>query len=165
MHNVKFVPSSGDKNALIMLIGEAPGAEEEEQGLPFVGPSGKLLDEAFDILSWERKRLYITNAVKVRPPDNRTPNMDEVESWKPLLVKEIEEVAPILIITLGSTAVRSLREEMRVVRDQGKMVDLSIGNHKCSLAPIFHPSYVLRGYIKKDEWFNTWRRVQYESGL
>jgi len=165
-YKVRYVPGTGDKKgAWIMLVGEAPGAEEEEAGKPFVGPSGKLIDEALYELGWDRSDLYITNAVKVRPPENRPPTLDEVESWKPILFQEVKEVNPVLIITLGATALRAFNDNFRITKENGKVHDMKIEGHSTMLAPLFHPAYVLRGYHDRQKWIDTWKEVQYTSGL
>jgi len=91
-----------------VLVGEAPGANEVEQGEPFVGQAGSELDKVLHKIDVDRSDLYITNLVKVRPPENRDPTKDEIEAWAPLLRKEIEDINPEMIITLGNFASREM---------------------------------------------------------
>lgn len=148
-----------------MFVGEAPGAEEEQQGLPFVGPSGKLLEEALFNLQWNKDNVYITNVVKVRPPDNRAPSIDEINSWQPFLFKEVLEVSPLLIITMGATAIRAFDDNRKVTLHNGQLFSMNVLGHKTLVAPVFHPSYVVRGYYKREQWFNTLQKIKYESGV
>lgn len=104
----RFVPGVGPLDANVMLVGEAPGAEEVKHGEPFVGQAGKRLNRVLADLEVKREAVYITNAVKVRPPDNRTPRRGEVEIWRPILHAEIERVDPAIIITLGTVATQAV---------------------------------------------------------
>ncbi|MFB6181053.1 MAG: uracil-DNA glycosylase, partial [Candidatus Nanohalobium sp.] len=104
----RFVPAVGPENAEVMLIGEAPGANEVEEGEPFVGRAGEKMNDVLSDIGVERKDLYITNLIKIRPPDNRDPKKDEIQAWKPLLEKEIEEVNPDIILTLGNFASKEI---------------------------------------------------------
>lgn len=104
----RFVPAVGPLDADVMLVGEAPGAQEVEQGEPFVGQAGRQLDRALDDVGVERDALYITNLVKVRPPDNRTPRRGEIDAWRPVLEAEIARVDPGVVVPLGTTATRAL---------------------------------------------------------
>ena len=104
----QFVPGVGPLDAAVVLVGEAPGAREVEAGRPFVGPAGKLLDRELEELGVDRSALYITNVVKVRPPENRTPYVAEIDAWRPLLEAELERISPEVVVPLGTTAARVL---------------------------------------------------------
>jgi len=102
------VPGEGPAHARILLVGEAPGRNEDEAGRPFCGPAGKLLDRALRAAGIRRDRVFITNAVKCRPPGNRTPRRVEVAACRPYMVSQAEAVRPRVIVALGQTAVRDL---------------------------------------------------------
>ncbi|WP_327050911.1 uracil-DNA glycosylase [Halomicrococcus gelatinilyticus] len=104
----RFVPSTGPLDADVMLVGEAPGAQEVEAGEPFVGSAGGLLDSSLASIGVDRDDLYITNLVKVRPPENRSPRRAEIDAWWPVLAAEIERVAPEVVVPLGSFATGEL---------------------------------------------------------
>jgi uracil-DNA glycosylase len=163
--SVRFIPGKGNPKANIMLVGEAPGDKEDLAGEPFVGASGKLLDEALKMLKWEREWLYITNVVKVRPKDNRAPTLDEIQSWVPLLLEEVERVNPVVIITLGATAARTFDSTIRISRDHGNTEEIKLNNKSYWVAPIFHPAYILRGYGTKADWFADLKKIQLENGM
>jgi uracil-DNA glycosylase family 4 len=163
--SVRYIPGNGNRRANIMLVGEAPGAEEAKEGLPFVGPSGVLLAEALASIGLDRSDVYITNVVKVRPKDNRAPTLEEVRSWLPILLDEIESVNPALIITLGAVAARVFDDTIRLTKDHGKTEGVTIGKDPVWIAPVYHPSYILRGYAKKDEWFKDFKTIMKDNGL
>ena len=104
----RLVPGTGPLDAAVVLVGEAPGADEVETGAPFVGQAGARLDESLEAVGVDREDLYITNLVKVRPPDNRTPHVDEIAAWQPVLAAELERVSPAVVVPLGTTATSEL---------------------------------------------------------
>ena len=137
----KFVFGSGNPNADVMVVGEGPGAEEDKQGLPFVGRAGKLLTDILKAINFERDDVYIANIVKCRPPDNRTPLPDEMETCLPYLKKQIELIKPKLILCLGLTAVKGLlnkRDSLTSMR--GKVFEFE--NAKVMIT--YHPAALLR---------------------
>ncbi|PGF16782.1 uracil-DNA glycosylase [Natrinema sp. CBA1119] len=113
----RFVPGVGPLSADVMLVGEAPGEREVEQGEPFVGQAGQQLDRALDAIGYDRRDLYITNLVKVRPPENRDPYVAEIEAWWPVLEAEIERVDPSVLVPLGSFATDELLETDETITD------------------------------------------------
>lgn len=136
----RFVPGVGPLDADIVLVGEAPGAREVEQGEPFVGPSGAQLERTLETLGIERDDLYITNLVKVRPPENRTPHKAEIAAWRPLLDAELERVDPSVIVTLGTTATRALLDTDDGITDlHGRPFDRG----ERVVIPVYHPAAVL----------------------
>lgn len=144
----KLVFGEGSPNARIMFIGEAPGREEDEQGRPFVGRSGKLLNECLKELGLKRQDVFITNIVKCRPPDNRKPLPSEVAFYKPLLLREIKIIRPVVICTLGASALESLiKEPFSMTKVRGKPLSFE----GFTLIPTFHPAYVLRNPAALDE--------------
>jgi DNA polymerase len=149
-----FVFGSGNPNADIMVIGEAPGAEEDEQGLPFVGRAGQLLTKILEAINLSRDEVFICNIIKCRPPQNRVPLPLEVESCEPYLMKQIELIKPEFILALGLTAVDTL------LKKKHKMGDIrgSIMNyHGIKMLVTYHPAALLGN----PEWKkNTWEDVK-----
>ena len=139
----QVVVGMGDPHAALMFIGEGPGAEEDRQGLPFVGRSGKLLDQLmFEELGVTRDRVYITNVVKCRPPNNRDPEPDEISSCNPWLEQQLDLVDPKVIVTLGKFASQLLLETKTGIT---KLRGSSYPFRDRTLVPTVHPAYVLRG--------------------
>ena len=134
----------GDPQADLMFVGEAPGAEEDKQGLPFVGRSGKLLDRLmFEEMGLTRDRVYIANVNKCRPPGNRDPLPDEIAACRPYLERQIELIAPKVIVTLGSFATQLLLETKEgITKLRGRAHSHASG---AVVIPTFHPAAVLRG--------------------
>jgi len=135
----KSVPGEGSSSANLMLIGEAPGAEEDNQGIPFVGAAGKHLDKLLDILEFTRKEVFITNVVKCRPPKNRVPEWKEREACLPYLKEQILIIKPNLIVTLGNTALETLTNEKFISRVHGKIIT----KDDLQFYPMYHPAAVL----------------------
>jgi uracil-DNA glycosylase len=147
----KTVPGDGPLGALVMFIGEAPGFHEDQQGIPFVGAAGRLLNELLQQVGIPRQQVFITNVIKCRPPGNRDPNPDEVEACKGHLDEQIEIVAPQVIVTLGRhSMVRAFPEEkISVVHGQARRVGERV------YFPMYHPAAALhqpslRGIIEAD---------------
>jgi len=145
--NVVF--GEGNPNAKLMFIGEAPGREEDLQGKPFVGRSGEVLTKMIEnVLNLNRKDVYIANIIKCRPPQNRDPELSEVESCKGYILKQIEIIKPQIIVTLGRIAFRYLlNDETPITKARGKIYDFK----GIKVIPTFHPSYLLRNPSKKKE--------------
>ncbi len=137
----KFVFGSGNPNANVMVVGEGPGAEEDKQGLPFVGRAGMLLTDVLKAINFSRDEVYITNIVKCRPPGNRTPLSDEMDTCIPYLIKQVEIIKPKAILCLGLTAAKGLlkkRESLTSMR--GKVFEFE--NAKVMVT--YHPAALLR---------------------
>lgn len=148
----KTVFADGNSNARIMLIGEAPGAEEDRQGIPFCGPSGKLLDAMFASIGLTRETFYISNGIFWRPPGNRTPTPEEIAICRPFVEKHIALVNPSALVLIGASAVRGLLEtETGITRMRGKTY--SYGNpyleREIKTFVMFHPSFLLRQSAQK----------------
>jgi len=145
--NVVF--GEGNPNAKLMFIGEAPGRDEDLQGKPFVGRSGEVLTKMIEnVLYLKRKDVYITNIIKCRPPQNRDPELSEIESCKGYLIKQIEIIKPKIIVTLGRIAFRYLlNDTIPITKARGKIYDYK----GIKVIPTFHPSYLLRNPSKKKE--------------
>jgi DNA polymerase len=149
-----LVFGDGNPEADLMFIGEAPGAEEDLQGLPFVGAAGQLLNNMLHKLGLRREEVYITNVVKSRPPGNREPEPDEIEACLPFLLKQIKAVRPKVIVTLGRVATQALLQtKTPLTRLRGKWQRYD----HIRVMPTFHPSYLLR-FPK--ERIKTWADMQ-----
>jgi uracil-DNA glycosylase len=140
----------GNPDADLMFVGEAPGADEDEQGIPFVGRAGQLLTKMIAAMGFDRDQVYIANVIKCRPPQNRPPEPDEIASCEPFLFRQIDAVQPKVIVALGSFAAKTLlKTEQPISRLRGTVYDF----RGVKLVPTFHPSYLLRSPDKKrDAW-------------
>jgi len=144
--NIVFADGSPD--APLMFIGEAPGADEDAQGIPFVGRAGKKLNEMISAMGLVRERdVYIANVLKVRPPDNRTPTADEARADGPFLLEQIEIVAPRVIVTLGKPAANFLLENKD---SMGSMRGVWHEFRGTPVMPTYHPAYLLRAYTPEN---------------
>jgi uracil-DNA glycosylase family 4 len=141
----------GNPNADLMFVGEAPGADEDEQGEPFVGRAGQLLTKIIEAMGFQRGDVYIANVLKCRPPNNRPPEPDEVATCEPYLFKQIDAIKPKVIVALGTHAAHALLKiDTPISKIRGKVLDFR-GDVK--LVPTFHPAYLLRSPDRKrDVW-------------
>lgn len=142
----KLVFGAGNADADLMFVGEAPGFYEDQQGLPFVGRAGKLLDQLLIEIGLERGDSFITNVTKCRPPDNRDPLPDEIAVCKPYLLRQIELIEPTVVCTLGNFSLKLLtRSNTGITRVHGVPQEHELGGRKVQLYPLFHPAAALRG--------------------
>lgn len=149
-----FVFGSGNPNADIMIIGEAPGNEEDLQGLPFVGRAGQLLTKILEAINLSRDEVFICNILKCRPPQNRNPLPVEVEQCEPYLKKQIEIIKPVFILALGLTAVDTLlKSKNKMAETRGKVMNY----HGIKMLVTYHPAALLRNPNWKRE---TWEDVK-----
>lgn len=138
----------GDRGSRLMVIGEAPGADEDRQGEPFVGRAGKLLDQMLRAMGWPRERVYIGNLLKCRPPNNRDPQLDEVAACEPYLHRQIELVRPDLLLALGRVAAQNLlKTELPIGKLRGQVH--RYGPLRTPLVVTYHPAYLLRSPREK----------------
>jgi len=143
---------AGNANADVMFVGEAPGATEDEQGLPFVGRAGKLLEELLAGIGLSRKEVFIANVLKCRPPGNRDPLPTEIENCRPYLYKQVELVAPKVVATLGNFATKLLRGSNEgISRLHGRPEVRRVGGRWVRLLPLYHPAAALRSPALIDE--------------
>lgn len=150
----------GNPNADIMFIGEGPGADEDEQGLPFVGKAGKLMNQAFKGLGINREEVYIANIVKCRPPNNRTPLKEEANACLNYLRHQVILINPKIIVLLGNTALKNiLGDEFGITKSRGKW----IVKKDIKYMPTFHPAALLRDESKKIDFWNDLKLVVEES--
>jgi uracil-DNA glycosylase len=141
----KLVFGSGNANADLMFVGEAPGGEEDRQGLPFVGRAGKLLDQMLEEVGLKRGDVFITNVICCRPPGNRDPLPEEIEACKPYLFKKIRLIEPKVICTLGNFATKLLTgSALGITKVHGRPQLREVGDMPVTLFPIFHPAAALR---------------------
>lgn len=144
----RFVPAVGPEDADVILIGEAPGANEVEEGEPFVGRAGEKMNDVLNDIGVKRSDLYITNLVKIRPPDNRDPKKEEIEAWAPLLEQEIEDVDPGIILTLGNFASKEMLDTSKgITQIHGRI----FSREGRKIMPIFHPAATLYDRSKTPE--------------
>ena len=147
----RAVPGEGPSPCEIMIVGEAPGREEDLEGRPFVGAAGKLLDKMLAVINLKRTQVYITNVVKCRPPGNRTPDEKEIKACRPFLARQIRIVKPKAILALGTVATKSLlltSEPLSKLRGRIHTLEKDI-----KVIPSYHPAYLLRNpSAKRDAW-------------
>ena len=154
-HNI--VLGTGNRQAKIMFIGEGPGADEDIQGEPFVGRAGKLMNKAFDGLGINREEVYIANIVKCRPPQNRNPEQDEIDSCIDYLRTQVMLVKPEIIVLLGSVALKAiLGKEYSITSSRGKWVE----KKGIRYLPTFHPAALLRDESKKIFFWKDLKEVK-----
>ena len=145
-----MVFSDGNPKSKIMLIGEAPGANEDKEGLPFVGRAGALLDKMLAAINLDRKKVYISNIINFRPPDNRRPTDEEIKRYLPFISKHIEIINPKILVLLGSTAMNALiGNEVVISKMRGKWIEKKFGNCKTSVIITFHPAFLMRQPAQK----------------
>ena len=152
--NIVF--SDGNPKSKIMLIGEAPGANEDQEGLPFVGRAGVLLDKMLAAINLDRTKVYISNIVNYRPPENRRPTEEEIKRYLPFITKHIEIINPKILILLGSTAMNALiGSDIVISKMRGKWIEKKFGNCKTSVIITFHPAFLMRQPAqKKSAWID-----------
>lgn len=142
----------GAENARLMLVGEAPGADEDRMGKPFVGRCGKLLDKMFAAIHLERSECYITNVLPWRPPGNRTPTDDEIAVCLPFLKRQIELIQPDFILLLGGISLKSVMDTVdSISRTRGKWLEYSLPSKNIQVLATYHPSYLLRSTAQKSK--------------
>ncbi|NNF00356.1 MAG: uracil-DNA glycosylase [Pyrinomonadaceae bacterium] len=152
----QVVNSVGDPDADLMFIGEAPGADEDEQGEPFVGRAGKLLTKIIEAMKLSREKVFIGNINRCRPPGNRQPVPEEVEQCKPFLIREISVVRPKVIVVMGNTACQNLLgTKVGITKLRGNFQEY----YGVKVMPTFHPAYLLRDPRKKREVWEDMKMV------
>ncbi len=147
----------GNPNADLMFVGEAPGADEDEQGIPFIGRAGQLLTKIIEAIALTREDVYIANIIKCRPPQNRNPEPDEVATCEPFLFQQIDAIKPKIIVALGKYAAQTLlRTDTPISRLRGQQFDY----RGSTLIPTFHPAYLLRNPSSKREVWDDMKLVK-----
>lgn len=159
-HTIVF--GDGNPKAQLVFVGEGPGADEDAQGLPFVGRAGKLLTQMIEAMGLQRKDVYICNVVKCRPPENRQPERDEVAECSPFLFRQIDTIAPKVIVCLGSTAAQTILQTNRGISHfRGEWLEF----RGRKLIATYHPAYLLRNPAAKSEVWRDLQKVMAELGL
>jgi DNA polymerase len=147
----------GRPDADLMFVGEAPGADEDAQGVPFIGRAGQLLTKIIEAIDLRREDVYIANVIKCRPPQNRNPDPDEVETCEPFLFRQIDVIKPKVIVALGKFAAQGLLRSMDPIsRLRGRVFDY----RGAKLIPTFHPAYLLRNPSSKREVWEDMKLVK-----
>jgi DNA polymerase len=159
-HTIVF--GDGNPKAQLVFVGEGPGADEDAQGLPFVGRAGKLLTQMIEAMGLQRKDVYICNVVKCRPPGNRQPEEDEVNTCSPFLLRQIDAIAPKVIVCLGAVAAKTLLQTNRGI-SQFRGEWLEFRGRK--LLATYHPAYLLRNPPAKSEVWKDLQKVMAVLGL
>jgi uracil-DNA glycosylase len=147
----------GNPHADLMFVGEAPGRDEDLQGIPFVGRAGQKLTQIIEAIGLKREDVYIANVIKCRPPENRNPELDEVEKCEPFLFRQIDAIKPKVIVALGTFAARSLlKTDAPISRLRGRVYDY----RGAQLVPTFHPAYLLRNPNCRREVWEDMKKVR-----
>jgi DNA polymerase len=151
---LNFVFGVGNPNADVVVVGEAPGSEEDKQGKPFVGRAGQLLTDILKAINFSRDEVFICNILKCRPPDNRNPLPEEIFHCEPYLMKQLELIKPKLILAVGTFAGQTLLKSKEPLgKMRGKFYDFKIGDLKAKLMVTYHPAALLRNpHWKKPTW-------------
>ena len=143
--STNIVFSDGNPEAEIMIIGEGPGANEDLEGVPFIGRTGELLDKMLLSINLDRDNVYISNVVNYRPPENRNPSALEIARYLPYLIKHVEIISPRILILLGSTALNAIIGNDKVISEiRGKWIEKKIGTCNTSVIASFHPAFLMR---------------------
>ena len=151
------VPGEGNKKAELLFVGEAPGRDEDLQGRPFVGRAGALLTKIIKAMNFSREEVYITNVIKCRPPQNRTPNRKEIMSCYPYLLEQIELIKPRVIVALGGVAAKFfIPEASGIMKIRGKWHEFQ----GIPVMPTFHPSYLIRNERDRERKRMVWEDMQ-----
>jgi len=158
----KIVFGDGSAKAELVFIGEGPGADEDAQGLPFVGRAGKLLTQMIEAMGLQRQQVYICNVVKCRPPGNRQPEPDEIEKCSPFLFRQLDALRPKAIVCLGATAAQTLLQTNRGISHfRGQWMDY----RGYKMLATYHPAYLLRNPAAKRDVRKDLQKVMAELGL
>jgi len=158
----KIVFGDGSAKAQLVFVGEGPGADEDAQGLPFVGRAGKLLTQMIEAMGLQRNDVYICNVVKCRPPGNRQPEPDEVQKCSPFLFRQLDVLQPKVIVCLGATAAQTLLQTNRSISHfRGQWMDF----RGYKMLATYHPAYLLRNPAAKGEVWKDLQKVMAELGL
>jgi DNA polymerase len=145
----RLVFADGTPGSRLMLVGEAPGAEEDKQGLPFVGRSGQLLDRMLAAIGLDRTKVYIANIVPWRPPGNRTPTPVETQICLPFIQRQIELCNPDVLVTIGQPSTGALLGIQGIMKNRGRWFPFNTGSREIRAMPMLHPAYLLRSPIGK----------------
>lgn len=166
---INIVVGGGNKNANILFVGEAPGRNEDKTGIPFCGASGKNLDKLLAEINLNRKDIYIANILKCRPPQNRDPTPEEIKSHTPWLLKQIKEMKPKIICSLGNyatkfflakTNINEMKKQPGITEIHGKVQEIEINKIKMKLIPLFHPAAIIYNRKLEPLWIKDMEIVK-----
>ena len=163
-----LVFSDGSSKAKVMVVGEAPGEEEDKLGIPFKGQAGKLLDKMLNSIGQNRENTYITNLIFWRPPGNRNPTLEEINICLPYVLKHIEIINPKILILAGAIATKAILNENNkgIIQLRGKWQNLSLNKStNIKTMPIFHPAFLLRQPSRKREAWEDLKKIKLEIDL
>jgi len=155
----KTVPGDGNADAKVLFIGEAPGYYESVERKPFVGRSGQLFTNTSAEIGYPRQDVYITNIVKIRPPENRDPLPSEIVAYQPYLDQEIEIIQPILIVTLGRLSMGKFLPEVKISQVHGKLHKVKWKNQTLYILPMYHPAAALRNPQTKTSFVTDFQKI------
>lgn len=150
-----LVFGEGNPKSAVMFIGEAPGFYEDREGRPFVGQAGKLLDKLIEEVGWQREKVYITNIVKRRPPQNRDPLPEEIKAYEPYLKNQIEIISPKIIATLGRFSMNYFLPYAKISKDQGKI----FWSDSRLIYPLYHPAAALRSTAVHEDLKKSFQKL------
>tara|TARA_Y100000310_G_scaffold311820_1_gene358494 strand:- start:531 stop:1112 length:582 start_codon:yes stop_codon:yes gene_type:complete len=165
------VIGKGNENASILFVGEAPGRKEDEQGIPFVGAAGKHLDGLLESVGLSLEDVYVTNVLKCRPPENRDPLPEEIEAHRPWLLKQIKDMKPKIVCSLGNYATKFLlargvvgemKNQSGITELHGKVKNIVIEGVEIKLIPLFHPAAIIYNRALISDWENDMEIVKGE---
>jgi len=168
-----IVVGKGNEEADILFVGESPGRNEDEQGLPFVGVAGKNLDNLLENVGLSLEEVYVTNILKCRPPENRDPLPEEIKAHTPWLLKQIEEIKPKVVCSLGNYATKfflsggdidSMKNMPGITSVHGKVKDIEISGVRFRLIPLFHPAAIVYRRSLIEDWEKDMEIVKGELG-
>ena len=154
-----IVPGEGSPNAEILFIGEAPGYHESVERRPFVGRSGKLLRQVISEIDLEKGQYYISNIVKARPPENRDPEPEEILAYRPFLNKEIEILAPKLVVTLGRFSMAKFLLDVKISQVHGRLHQVDWLGKRLFVLPMYHPAAALRSTKMKEAFIKDMQKI------
>ena len=154
INSTNIVFSDGNPHSKIMIVGEGPGANEDLEGVPFIGRTGELLDKMLLSINLDRENVYITNVINFRPPENRNPTEDEITRYMPYLIKHIEIINPKILILLGSSALKAIiGDGQKISEIRGKRINKKIGKCNTTVIVSFHPAFLMR---QPDQKSKSW---------
>lgn len=159
LSRTQVVPGSGSASARLLLVGEAPGASEDRDGVPFVGASGKLLTSMLEAAAIPRGETFIANVVRCRPPDNRNPKAREIRACSGWLAEQIRLVDPAIVVTLGRFALQHFVPDGKITQLEGEPREIPYGARTLRLYPLLHPAAILRAADRRPAYLEQFRRL------
>lgn len=160
LSRTQVVPGAGDPAARVLLVGEAPGAREDRDGVPFVGASGRLLDAMLEDAGISRGEVFIANVVRCRPPENRNPRAREVRACAGWLAEQIRLIDPVLVVSLGRFALQHFIPGGKITRLEGEVQEVDYGGRTVRLYPLLHPAAILRSPDKRPAYRTRFERLR-----